>query len=208
LMAQDLAEALSDPFDPGEVRWKAQTSKNGRAMAVAYVDARCVMDRLDDVLGADGWQDAYEVLPAGHQVLCRLSLRLGGEWLTRCDVGGESEQPDEGDRCKAAFSDALKRAAVKWGVGRYLYRLPRQWVAYDEQRRQLAEAPALPDWARPRGLTHSQRQVVEGLAATVGADPVALAKWMGVASLPLIPRSRFVEALHALGAKGRAKGVA
>ena len=44
------------------------------------------------------------------------------------DVGAPSEQPDGGDRLKAAFSDALKRAAVKFGIGRYLYRLPQQWV--------------------------------------------------------------------------------
>src|SRR5881275_1046881 len=57
-------------------------------------------------------------------MMCRLRLRLGDEWVTKVDVGGPSEQPDGGDRLKAAFSDALKRAAVKFGIGRYLYRLP------------------------------------------------------------------------------------
>src|SRR5262249_36601388 len=52
-------------------------------------------------------------------------------------------------RMKAAFSDALKRAAVKFGVGRYLYRLPSQWVDYDPQRRQFARPPALPVSALP-----------------------------------------------------------
>jgi hypothetical protein len=65
-------------------------------------------------------------------------------------VGGPSEQQDGGDRMKAAFSDALKRAAVKFGVGRYLYRLPAQWVDYDPQRRQFARTPALPTFALPR----------------------------------------------------------
>jgi hypothetical protein len=50
------------------------------------------------------------------------------------DVGGQSEQPDEGDRRKAAFSDALKRAAVKFGIGRYLYRQKPQWVDWDPLR--------------------------------------------------------------------------
>ena len=31
----------------------------------------------------------------------------------------------------------LKRAAVNLGVGRNLYRLPRQWLDYDPQRRQF-----------------------------------------------------------------------
>jgi hypothetical protein len=61
-------------------------------------------------------------------VVCRLRWRIGGEWLTKVDVGSPSEQPDGGDRLKAAFSDALQREAVKYGVVRYLYRLPSQWV--------------------------------------------------------------------------------
>src|SRR5438094_5089004 len=67
------------------------------------------------------------------------------------DVGGQSEQPDEGDRRKAAFSDALKRAAVKFGIGRYLYRLPAQWVDYDPVKKQLAQLPQLPAFALPKG---------------------------------------------------------
>jgi hypothetical protein len=64
-------------------------------------------------------------------VVRRLRCRIGGEWLTKVDVGGPSEQPDGGDRLKAAVSDAVKRAAVKFGVGRCLYRLPSQWVDHD-----------------------------------------------------------------------------
>jgi hypothetical protein len=143
-----LAARLARPFDPAEVKWKAQAVKGNRALAVAYVDARVIQDRLDEALGPAGWQDEYDVLPDGA-VVCRLRLRLGAEWLTKVDVGSPSEQPDEGDRRKAAFSDALKRAAVKWGLGRYLYRLPHQWVDYDPQKKQLTGPPALPEWARP-----------------------------------------------------------
>ena len=88
------------------------------------------------------------MLPDGG-VVCRLRLHLGDQWITKMDVGGPSEQPDEGDRRKAAFSDALKRAAVKFGIGRYLYRLPAQWVDYDPQKRQFVRTPKLPPWALP-----------------------------------------------------------
>src|SRR5207248_3090638 len=57
------------------------------------------------------------------------------------------EQPDGGDRLKAAFSDALKRTAVKLGIGRYLYRLPQQWVDYDPAKKQFAMPPRLASWA-------------------------------------------------------------
>jgi hypothetical protein len=141
-------KALAAPFDVSEVKFKPAVVSGNRALALAYVDARVIQDRLDEVLGVTGWQDDYECLPDGS-VVCRLRLKVGGEWLTKVDVGGPSEQPDEGDRRKAAFSDALKRAAVKFGVGRYLYRLPSQWVDYDPQRRQFARTPLLPDYALP-----------------------------------------------------------
>jgi hypothetical protein len=140
--------ALAAPFDLREVKFKPAVVSGTRAMAMAYIDARVIQDRLDDVLGGAGWQDEYECLPEGS-VVCRLKLRLGGEWITKMDVGSPSEQPDEGDRRKAAFSDALKRAAVKFGIGRYLYRIPAQWVDYDPQKRQFKEQPTLPANARP-----------------------------------------------------------
>jgi hypothetical protein len=146
---EELTEALAAPFDAREVRFKPAVVSGSRAMALAYVDARVIQDRLDEVLGVTGWQDEYECLPDGS-VVCRLRLRLGDEWITKMDVGGQSEQPDEGDRRKAAFSDALKRAAVKFGIGRYLYRLPAQWVDYDAKKRQFARTPTLPPSALPR----------------------------------------------------------
>jgi hypothetical protein len=137
-----VAHALAAPFDPAEVKFKPQTISGNRALAIPFVDARVIQDRLDDVLGVMGWQDSYECLSDGS-VVCRLRIRLGSEWITKEDVGGPSEQPDEGDRRKAAFSDALKRAAVKFGIGRYLYRLKPQWVDYDPQKRQIVRPPNL-----------------------------------------------------------------
>jgi hypothetical protein len=139
---------LCAPFEIREVKFKPQIIKGDRAMAMAYVDARAIMDRLDDVVGCDGWQDEYEILP-DHSVVCRLMVRIGDHWTTKEDVGSPSEQPDAGDRLKAAFSDALKRAAVKFGVGRYLYRLPAQWCDFDPAKKQFASSPKLPAWAMP-----------------------------------------------------------
>jgi hypothetical protein len=144
----ELTRALSAPFDAREVRFKPAVVTGNRALALAYVDARVIQDRLDEVLGVTGWQDEYECLPDGS-VICRLHLRLGDEWITKMDVGGQSEQPDEGDRRKAAFSDALKRAAVKFGVGRYLYRLPSQWCDFDPHKKQFTRTPSLPASALP-----------------------------------------------------------
>ena len=147
--ASAIALALTAPFDRTEVKFKPQVVKGSRALALAYVDVRAIMDRLDLVLGVENWQDHYKLLP-DNSVMCRLRLQIGDRWVTKCDVGSPSEQPDSGDRLKAAFSDALKRAAVKFGIGRYLYRLPQQWADYDPVKKQFSALPKLPDWAIAR----------------------------------------------------------
>ena len=147
--AASLADKLTAPFAAHEIRWKPQCVKGNRALAIAYLDARLVEDRLDAFFGPGGWLDAYSVLPSGD-VVCTLRVRIDGEWVEKSDVGGQSEQQDEGDRVKAAFSDALKRAAVKLGVGQYLFRVGGQWVDYDEKARQFKRTPTLPAWALPK----------------------------------------------------------
>jgi Rad52/22 family double-strand break repair protein len=144
-----LTAALAEPFEPREVKFKPQSVKNNRCLAMAYIDARLIQDRLDEVLGVENWTDNYTILNDGS-VMCRLRLKLGDRWITKTDVGSPSEQPDSGDRLKAAFSDALKRAAVKFGIGRYLYRLPAQWVDYDGVKKQIVSPPQLPPWALPK----------------------------------------------------------
>jgi len=144
-----VAELLAAPFEAVAIHWKPAVVSGNRAMALPYLDARAVQDRLDSVVGVEGWQDHYEVLPDGSAV-CSLRVRIGADWICKVDVGAPSEQPDEGDRRKAAFSDALKRAAVKFGIGRYLYRLPRQWADYDPHKRQFVRVPALPPSALPK----------------------------------------------------------
>jgi hypothetical protein len=141
---------LAEPFPAAEIEFKPAVVKANRCMALAYLTARAVEDRLDDVLGPHNWRDAYDVLADGN-VRCRLELRVNGEWVGKEDTGSPSEQPDGGDRTKAAFSDALKRAAVKWGIGRYLYFLDNSWCDYDPVKKQITQEPRLPAWALPGG---------------------------------------------------------
>jgi hypothetical protein len=112
VQAQPGAQLLSAPFLVAEIQSKPKKVNGNRALAIAYVDARAIQDRLDDVLDVDGWRDQYREF-AGGSVVCRLRLKIGGQWIGNSDVGSPSEQSDAGDRTKAAFSDALKRAAVK-----------------------------------------------------------------------------------------------
>lgn len=145
----DMMDRLAAPFDQRDIKWLPKTVKNNRALAMPYINARAVMDRLDEVFSLIGWQDNYDVLNDGS-VVCRLAVMFNDVWITKTDVGSPSEQPDAGDRLKAAFSDSLKRSAVKLGVGRYLSKIPPIWADYDPQKKMFVGVPALPHWALPK----------------------------------------------------------
>ncbi len=129
----DMFDALRAEFPRGAISWRAQTlTKDGtKAMALAYIDARDVMNRLDDVCGPAGWQCRYP--PANGKTVCEIGIRIGEEWVWKADGAGDSDIEAE----KGALSDAFKRAAVRWGIGRYLYDLASPWVpceSYDATR--------------------------------------------------------------------------
>ena len=163
-------QQLAAPFDVDEVKFKPQSVSGNRCAVITFVDARCVMDRLDTVMGMENWRDDYVQLDNGN-VLCKLSIRFGDEWITKCDVGGESDQKEADNKCKAAHSDALKRAAVKFGVGRFLYSLPIMWMDYDPQKRQIVGKPQLPDWAIPKKAAAPKPQAVAPPAANGTKTP-------------------------------------
>lgn len=121
-------DALSSEFGRDQVRFKpGSTAKRGDepiARAMAYIDARTVMDRLDQVLGPEGWSCTYTIGEKGLMV-CNMGIRVNGEWIYKADGAGPSDFEAE----KGACSGAFKRAAVRWGIGRYLYDLPSPWVA-------------------------------------------------------------------------------
>ena len=133
----DLFAALAASFDDREVRSRSQ---GGRQLS--YITARTAMNRLDSVLGPENWWDEY--LPGEHSVICKLTVRLpDGSTLTKSDAGGYAGMADQGDDDKSGFSDAFKRAAVKFGVGRYLYRDGVPVFAQDRATEPTAPAPTM-----------------------------------------------------------------
>lgn len=142
----DLFQALAAPFPPDRVHWRvgSTTQDKSRGMALPYIDARDVMDRLDEVMGPANWQDAYTIV--GNRTICTLSLRPDTEWISKSDAAGDTDVEGE----KGSVSDALKRAAVKWGIGRYLYRLDSPWVELEQRGRSHVIKPS--EHARLRAL--------------------------------------------------------
>lgn len=126
--AQELFDALCAPFAPEEIDWRVGSTSQDKTkgMALAYLDARAVMDRLDSVCGPDAWQCNYVV--SGPLAVCNIGMKMPeGEWIWKADGAGASDIEAE----KGMLSDALKRAAVRWGVGRYLYQMDSPWVALE-----------------------------------------------------------------------------
>lgn len=115
---------LKTPYPAAEIEWRVGSTNSDKTsgLALAYLTARHVMERLDAVCGPENWQDRYEF--HGARTVCYLSIRVGDDWITKGDGAGDSDVEAE----KGAISDALKRAAVKWGIGRYLYDLGNIWV--------------------------------------------------------------------------------
>lgn len=126
-MSIDLTK-LSAPFPPEKVDWRVgpTTQDKTKGMALAYIDARDVMERLDDVCGPENWQCRYS--HATTKTICEIGINLG-EWIWKADGAGDTDKEAE----KGAISSAFKRAAVKWGIGRYLYDVNTPWVAIEQR---------------------------------------------------------------------------
>jgi len=142
----DLKMRLEIPFHPREIHWRcgARTKDKTKGQPLAYVDARNVMRRFDEVMGFD-WQCRYNLADSGL-LICEVGLRINGEWLWRANGAGDTDVEAE----KGKASDAFKRAGVMWGVARYLYSLPTQWLEIDEWGK-FKTTPSLPEWATPEG---------------------------------------------------------
>ena len=130
------APYLRRPYEPNAVRWKPQSlyPRDGQvkgAIIVCYIDRGLVIDRLNVVV-PDLWSADFEDL--GHGGLMRCALTVDG--ITRVDVG-------EAASLKARYSDSLKRAAVHFGVGVSLSRVP--------QSRLTVESGMLRTWGEGRG---------------------------------------------------------
>jgi hypothetical protein len=160
----NIMEQLKRPFPANKIHWRVG-STNAKKLgckpweatqgsALAYIDARDVMQRLDEVMGAQNWQCRYP-LADGGLLICEVGLFVPTkdiqgtpqqmEWIWKANGAGDTQVEAEKGKC----SDAFKRAAVLWGIGRYLYYLPFSWC--DLENGKLKNPPQLPAWSTPEG---------------------------------------------------------
>ena len=128
MLSKGVVMELRKPFDPEAIKWKIQTNpKEGQDMAVvvAYIDARDVTERLDIATDGD-WSSEFFLPQVNAGKLYSLECALTVCGVTRRDVGTVSlPRKDDEDNTKDLYSDALKRAAVQFGVGSHVYRFPK-----------------------------------------------------------------------------------
>lgn len=158
---------LKEPFKAEDIEWRIQQSgeTNGRiwAKVLAYVTARAIENRLDEVCGPENWKNEFRKEGENGEYLCGISIKIDGEWITKWDGCSASGTNSNIDGFKTALSGSIKRAAATgWGIGRYLYSLDEGWAVICDDGMYSAKLkdsnkwfkwnpPALPAWALPKG---------------------------------------------------------
>jgi len=199
--------SLADFFSAEDLEFRvgSVSKEKRRGMALVYVTNRAIMDRLDEVCGPANWRNEYRPTandPSGESITCGISILVqrpdgSAEWVTKWD----GAQNTATEPVKGGMSAAMKRAAVQWGIGRYLYDMPTQWVALDERCRTMIEKPKiaakwLPTGAktdaevphdaaereeegRPRDMTPEQRAEIEILIGHPALPKDQVPLWRG-----------------------------
>jgi len=167
---EDMAK-LKEPFPETDLEWRLQScgERNGKiwGRALAYITSRAVQDRLDEVCGPDGWQTT--IRREGDAYLCTLSIRVTHEdgtteFISRTDGADATDI----EPVKGGISGAVKRVAVQFGIGRYLYNLKDGWAVICDNGQYNGKTkegktfkwnpPALPADALPKGCKAASKQ--------------------------------------------------
>ncbi|MFB1100394.1 Rad52/Rad22 family DNA repair protein [Terribacillus sp. JSM ZJ617] len=115
-----IEKEFNKPFREDELGWRVLNSyKRYNKVYVnlaAYVDSRAIMKRLDSILGINGWEDIYEEINDGFK--CGIRIYITDE---QSRTKWDGAPLTDFESVKGGMSNAFKRAATKWGIGRYLY---------------------------------------------------------------------------------------
>lgn len=121
---KDIEMRLKEKFKEDELEFRVGATNADKTMglALAYVSARAIQNRLDNVVGINNWKTSYREVVGGF--ICSLSIRLNNEWITKEDGANSTDF----ETVKGGISNAFKRVASSgFGIGRYLYQLENKW---------------------------------------------------------------------------------
>jgi hypothetical protein len=135
-------ETLTAPIQPNEIEWRVQSvTSTGKMIVVPYINNRCVMQRFDAAFGPTNWTSEFREI--GNGFICRLTIHYNDEEgfvkkIYREDGASKTNIEPE----KGGISDAMKRAAVQFGLGRCLYDYPKVFIECNDK--------YIPDWAQDK----------------------------------------------------------
>ena len=130
-------ETLTAPIQPNEIEWRVQSvTSTGKMIVVPYINNRCVMQRFDAAFGPTNWTSEFREI--GNGFICRLTVTVDDHFVYREDGASKTNIEPE----KGGISDAMKRAAVQFGLGRCLYDYPKVMIETDGK--------FIPDWAHDK----------------------------------------------------------
>lgn len=211
-----ISEILKRPFAAEDIEWRVQQSgeKNGKcwAMVLAYVTNRAIMDRLDECFDIAGWKNEFLPTPSMDGVMCGISVKISGEWVTKYD-GAENTQVEA---VKGGLSSAMKRTGVQFGIGRYLYHLDSNFAKVVDKGTPESKSaktkgsdgkdiwfywlpPELPNWALP--ITKEQLKIIGSLVKAKGADIEAMCSYFGYKDIKNATKEHAVEMIQMLSSK-------
>ena len=125
----NLKEKLEKPFSDDELEFRvgATNSDKTKGLALAYIQARAIQNRLDEVVGIENWKVSYKEINGGF--ISKLELKINNEWIAKEDGSGITDY----EAIKGGISCAFKRVASVWGIGRYLYEIEGQWLPIEQK---------------------------------------------------------------------------
>jgi hypothetical protein len=152
-----LSEPLPETAIKQRVGWRDST---GEERWVDYIDWHTAADILDQAC-PDWSHEVRDITVIGDLVAVTAAITIKG--ITRCGVGVDSALDERG--IKGAEHDALKRAAVKFGLARSLY-----------SRGQKRQKPASTGGGRQKsakendGVTEKQLSAIYAIAKAKSLD--------------------------------------
>lgn len=127
---KNIIEELKKQFEEKDLEFRVGATNSDKTMGLAlcYVQARAIQNRLDQVLGIENWRMSYKEINGGF--ICRLGIRIDNEWIEKEDGANITDF----ESIKGGISNAFKRVASSgFGIGRYLYNARNSWHPIKQQ---------------------------------------------------------------------------
>ncbi|GHO96543.1 hypothetical protein KSF_065910 [Reticulibacter mediterranei] len=142
LSLASLQDVLRCPFPPEKIRLLPKLPRKNeqgqwKCLALPYADKRTYEDRLNELAFGEWSTPLTAPLVAGNKLIVPVAVVICG--VSRTDYGEaflsslsrKGEKHEEENSATEAYSQGFRRACAQFGLGRYLYDLPKLWLPYD-----------------------------------------------------------------------------